>query len=894
MAEGKSIQGSLFTGVWEVEQELLSTHKPVAPESSDGDRFLIHEVQELILGMSAKGTLTHLLCVGSPESKVEGYVGKPLRAAVGPELSRNLLRHVNRILESGEIMAFDFTSTMLRNELEYEVRLFRSGDDEITAVIRNVGESRMAQLRLMESENRYRLLLDQSLQGTLVLQDFKVVYANETLARMAGMRVQELLNLTPEELTRMIHPEDRELVWGRFRDRMSDKTVPSNYECRFVRRDGTLRWAEVHSSRIEYHGRPAVQSSIIDVTERKNAEGALHVEKAYLEGLFENAPEAIVLADIESRVMRVNPEFTRTFGYTGEELQGKCIDDVLAPPELHDEAVSLTKRIWGGERVYVETVRMRKDGTNVDVSVVGTPIVVNGEQVAVYGIYRDITERKGMEEKYRILVENATDAIVIIQDNHVTFHNPKAEALIGYTAEEMKAHDFINFVHPDDRERVMETYRRWLTKEEPPSTITIRKVTKGGDIIWGEVSAVLVLWEDRPALLCFIRDISTEKKLGAQLQQAQKMEAIGTLAGGIAHDFNNLLQAVLGYADLLLLNKDRGENGYRELQGIRNAALRASELTQQLLTFSRKVESKLRPVNLNNEIVQVRELLGRTIPKMIAIDLKLEKYLRTVNADPTQIGQSLMNLAVNAKDAMPDGGTLTIETGNVTLDEEFCTSHVGAKPGEYVMLSVRDTGQGMDKEVRAHIFEPFYTTKAQGTGTGLGLAMVYGIVKSHGGYITCESARGKGTAFYIYLPVIEQEALLMEEEETALPKGGTETILLIDDEKLIRDLGEKALSSFGYMVLTAPDGVSAIRMYGREWERIDLIILDLIMPKMSGALCFERIMEINPEARVIIASGYAENGRMKRSIEGRVKGFIGKPFNVRKLLRVIREALDED
>jgi CheY-like chemotaxis protein len=220
-------------------------------------------------------------------------------------------------------------------------------------------------------------------------------------------------------------------------------------------------------------------------------------------------------------------------------------------------------------------------------------------------------------------------------------------------------------------------------------------------------------------------------------------------------------------------------------------------------------------------------------------------------------------------------------------------SHIGAKPGKHVMLSVCDTGRGMEREILAHIFEPFYTTKDTGTGTGLGLAMVYGIVKNHGGYISCESTRRKGTEFRIYLPVIEQAVSVEEEVEEALPKGGTETILLIDDEKLIRELGEKALTNFGYIVLTAPDGESAVKLYAREYEKIDLVILDLIMPKMSGSHCFEEIKRINPEARVIIASGYADDGTMRRSLENRATRFIGKPFNVKQLLRMLREVLDE-
>jgi PAS domain S-box-containing protein len=892
MVEGRGVQGSLFKGEWDAVSDVPKTEDTASREPLDTDGYLLHRAVELIMRINRQGTVQYLHCEGAVVPKKKEYRGKPASDFVGIELAKRLVRQGEDALESGRFQFFDYATSLLHMDLEYEVRLFKSGPDEVTVLIRNVGESRTAQFHLMESENRYRFLLDHSLQGTIVLQDYRIVYVNEALARIAGSSVEELLSITPEELNRRIHPDDRDKVWARFRDRMNNRPVPSNYLFRMIRGDGECRWVETHSTKIEYRGKTAVQASIVDITERKSAEEALLVEKAYLEELFENAPEAIVLVDNDSKVIRVNREFVNTFGYTIEEIRGKSVDDLIAPPDKYEEAARITSRIREGERTCVETVRRRKDGTLIEVSILGNPIVVNGEQVAVYGIYRDITERKSMEEKYRILVENATDAIVIVQDHYITFFNPKAEALIEYSGEELMSRPFIDFIHPDDRDRVLEVYKRWLFDEEPPSTITVRKITKTGKIIWGEINAVRIMWENRPALLCFIRDISTEKRLGAQLQHAQKMEAIGTLAGGVAHDFNNLLQAVLGYADLLLLNRNREDQGYRELQGIRNAALRATDLTQQLLTFSRKIESKLRPINLNNEVKQVRELLGRTIPKMVAIELKLERHLRTVNADPTQVGQALMNLAMNAKDAMPEGGTLTIETENCTLDESFCKSHVGARPGEYVVLSVEDTGSGMDRETRSHIFEPFYTKKTPGTGTGLGLAMVYGIVKSHGGYISCESTRGRGTEFRIYLPVIEEEALPEEEFDETLPQGGAETILLIDDEKLIRDLGEKALTRFGYMVLTAPDGESAVKLFSREWERIDLVILDLIMPKMSGIHCFEEIMGIHPEAKVIIASGYSEEGRVKRSIEEKAAAFISKPFNVKNLLRIIREILD--
>jgi len=914
MAEGKHVQRSLFADELKIERNNPESGELMDWESANMDLF--DGSQELIIRMNGKCVIEYMRCLGADDDLLPDtslFIGKPVKKILDPELSRILHKSVIKTLQSGEIQILEHRSPGLDGESMQEVRVIPSGTDSITAIIRNVSENRDAQLRLMESENRYRLLIEQSLQGTALLQDFKIVYANEAMARISGFSVEELQGFSPEELTMTVHPEDRDMVWSRFRDRLNNRPVPSNYECRFLRKDGAVCWVELFSNRIEFRGRPAIQVAVVDITERKVAQEALIREKAYFEELFEHAPEAIVLVDNDSRVLEANAEFTQTFGYTLDEIRGKSVDEILAPPELHDEAVSITETIKEGEPEYVETVRRRKDGSVIDVSIIGSPIRVSGRQVAVFGIYRDITERKraeialresdekyrglfnnaqvGMfrsrvsdgkllecnerhaqmygyrnrdecikkfvasehyidpgtretmlqeierngeirnyearfsrkdrsviwvrfsarlypekqylegvviditdekraieemgksEEKYRVLVENATDAIVIVQDKRIRFHNPRTEVLIEYSAGELESRPFLDFIHPEDRNRMQDVYRRWLLEEEPPSTISIRNVTKSGEVIWGEVNAVRIQWEGKPALLCFIRDITTEKHLGAQLQQAQKMEAIGTLAGGIAHDFNNLLQAVLGYSDLLLLNRDREGFGYRELQGIQKAALRASELTQQLLTFSRKVESKLRPVNLNNEVVQVLEILKRTIPKMVEIELRLERNLLSVNADPGQIGQALMNLAVNAKDAMPDGGKLTVETGNVALDEDFCKSHVGAKPGAHVFISVRDTGRGMDRETISHIFEPFYTTKGTGTGTGLGLAMVYGIVKNHAGYISCESARRKGTEFRIYLPVIEQEALSEEGVEEVLPEGGTETILLIDDQE---------------------------------------------------------------------------------------------------------------
>jgi signal transduction histidine kinase/CheY-like chemotaxis protein len=393
-----------------------------------------------------------------------------------------------------------------------------------------------------------------------------------------------------------------------------------------------------------------------------------------------------------------------------------------------------------------------------------------------------------------------------------------------------------------------------------------------------------------------LRDISEQKNLENQLQHAQKMEAVGTLAGGIAHDFNNLLQAIQGYTELLLMRKKEGESGFRELQEVIRASKRGAELTQQLLTFSRKVESKTKPLDLNQEVGELRQLLERTLPKMIELEFYLDPDLRMIKADSAQLKQVLMNLAVNAKDAMPEGGKLVIETQNITLDQEFCKRYAEVKPGDYVLLSMADTGHGMEKETLEHIFDPFYTTKEVGKGTGLGLAIVYGIVKNHEGYVMCYSRPESGTSFRIYLPaseaLIENEEAVESLEAKSPAMGGNETILLVDDEKFIRELGVDVLGQAGYTVLTASNGEQALEVYRREKERIDLVVLDLIMPGMGGSKCLEELRKITPEAKVLIASGYSLDASSKGALEAGAAVFINKPYDTKQLLELVRKILD--
>ncbi len=515
----------------------------------------------------------------------------------------------------------------------------------------------------------------------------------------------------------------------------------------------------------------------------------------------------------------------------------------------------------------------------------------------------EVAERKRVEAALRLTqfsIDHAGDCVFWLgSDGRFIYVNEAACESLGYSNEEltsMTVHD----IDPNFPTEVWPAHWQEI-KQRGSFIIESQHRRKDGVVFPVEIAVNYMEFKGEEYNCAFARDITQRKKLEeerermqAQLRQAQKMEAVGTLAGGIAHDFNNILQAVQGYAELLILGKSSPQSGHRELKEIVRAAKRGAELTKQLLTFSRKVESSLRPIDLSHEVVNVRRLLERTIPRMIKIDLSLTRDLKTVNADPGQVEQVLMNLAVNAKDAMPDGGKLIIKTDNITLDETACKLHRVPEPGDYVRLTVSDTGHGIGEDVLEHIFEPFYTTKGPGRGTGLGLATVYGIVEGHNGYITAHSKLGEGSTFEIYLPAVEfrEESVKLDDQLAALP-GGTETILLVDDEESLRNLGCQILENFGYTVHLAADGESALKLYREVKGQINLVVLDLIMPGMGGRRCLEELLNLDPEARIAIASGYSPDGPTREILINEARGFVSKPYEIAQMLKEVRKVLDQ-
>ena len=506
------------------------------------------------------------------------------------------------------------------------------------------------------------------------------------------------------------------------------------------------------------------------------------------------------------------------------------------------------------------------------------------------------------EENHRRLFEQNIDGIVVVVDGRIVRVNQALCDLYGQPAEELAGKSPLEMIHPDHRKTAEQRMKMLLRSESLPTSFLYKALRSNGSELWVEVRSRAFTWEGKAAFQSIVRDVTERKQaeddkhqLELQLRHSQKMEAVGTLAGGVAHDFNNLLQAVQGYAELLIIGKKEDDAELNALQAILRAAQKGSELTQQLLTFSRKVESKKQPVILNHTVNNTKSLLIRTIPKMIEIELDLANNLNTVNADPVQIELSLMNLAVNARDAMPEGGKLIIKTENVFLDANFCRTHLGLRPGDYVLLSVADNGSGIEKEILDHIFEPFFTSKEVGKGTGLGLAMIYGIVQNHQGHITCDSEPGEGTVFKLYLPCTKQKTTAPEtKEDEGFLQGGRETILLVDDEESILDLGKQLLVNFGYKVLTAADGESALQQFREGSEQIDLVILDLIMPGMGGRKCLEGLIKKDPNVKVLIASGYTFNGTIKETVEAGAGGFINKPYDLHQMLKEIRGVLDKD
>ena len=500
------------------------------------------------------------------------------------------------------------------------------------------------------------------------------------------------------------------------------------------------------------------------------------------------------------------------------------------------------------------------------------------------------------EEKYRLLVENANEAIFILQDDQIKFTNPKAEEILNRLSIQPSGAALAKCIHPNERDRVIEWYQRRLEGKELPYSLMFRLEGAHSASIWVELNSILIKLNGEAATLNFIRDVTLQKKLEEQFYQSQKMESIRTLAGGIAHDFNNLLMGIQGNVSVMNLETEGGGPLQESLQSIERCVQSGSQLTNQLLAFARGGKYIVKPCNLNSIVNKASEIFGRT-KREVNIHRVFARDVWSVEVDSGQIEQVLMNLFVNAWQAMPDGGDLFVEVENIELDEHYTRiKPYNIRSGRYVKLSVTDTGVGMDAETRKRIFEPFFSTKEKGMGTGLGLASAYGIIKNHGGFINCYSEIGHGTTFNIYFPesdkaIVDEERLRDDELITGVP-GGSETILFVDDEEEILAVGRKILAGLGYRVISAPDGKTSLEIYTDRGDQIDLVVLDYVMPGMGGREVFETLRQIDPDVRVLLSSGYSSNNQVAHMLKNGCKGFIQKPYDAVRMARKIREILD--
>ncbi len=701
----------------------------------------------------------------------------------------------------------------------------------------------------------------------------------------------------------MIVPEDRERALKNMERRLQGWDVGA-VEYMGLKKDGTTYPLLMHMSPIVYQGSTTgFRGVIVDITERKQFEEALRGSERFLRDAFDAIQDGLSVLDPDFNITHFNKWIERAH-YDAMPIIGKKCYEVYRRRESPCPQCPAAQAFLTGE-VHIEEIQVPyADGSFWWCELSAYPI--KDEEANVTGVIehvKDITEKKrakvahrDSEEKYRILVDEAPLAVSLIgKDGRYKYLNPKFTEMFGYTPEDIPTgREWFRKSYPDKEYR-KEVIAAWIDDqkvygigEARPRTfeVTCKDGTKK------IISFKPAIMESGNQLVIY-EDLTEKKRLEEQLYQSQKMEAIGRLAGGVAHDFNNLLTTIMGNAEMALMDLGREEPLYGVMEEVRSAGDKASSLTRQLLAFSRR--QILQPVVLDpNRLLQgIDKMLRRLIGEDIELDMIRGSELGMVEADPGQLEQVIMNLAVNARDAMPEGGKLIIETGNVDLDEAYSEGHGRlVTPGPYVMLAVSDTGKGMSPEIQAQVFDPFFTTKEKGKGTGLGLSTVYGIMKQSKGYIWVYSEPGVGTSFKLYLPRVEKEGRGSEKGKLkSVDLQGSETVLVVEDDAAVRDIALKSLNRYGYRVLTARDGEEALRVMEEHRGEVHLVLTDVVMPGMSGKKTVEEIKRLEPGIRVLYMSGYTDNAIVHHGVLEEGMHFVHKPFVPEGLARKVKEVL---
>ncbi len=767
-------------------------------------------------------------------------------------------------------------------------------------VLSDVTKRKAADEALRLSEERYRALFSTIREGFALHEiicdengrpcDYRFLEANPAFEEITGLKQAEIIGKRVLEVLPELEPS-----WIGVYGQVALTGEP-------VRFESYLKATDKHFEVIAFSPTKGQFATLfIDISQRKRTEGEL----VRLRKAVENSGEAMFLTDPGGTITWINPAFSRVYGYTPGEVVGRGTPRILKSGALKPEEYQrLWERLLDREVVTGEMVNKTKDGRLVTIEYSVNPVLDERNRILGFlAIQRDVSDRKRTEaalleseEVYRTLVETSPDAIVLTAlDGTIRLCNQRALAMAGCSgASELVGFNAFELMPEEERDRAREKAQALLTSDG----ISNREHTlirKDGSRFPGDLNVSLYLdSHGQPkGLVAIIRDLTSRRRLEAQLLQAQKMEAIGKLAGGVAHDFNNLLTAIIGYSDLLLSDSAVTHSMRQDLQAIKKVGEKASGLVRQLLAFSRRQVMQPRIMNLNTAIRDMGKMLQRLVGENTEVVTVLDPDLGYTRADPVQIEQVLLNLAVNSRDAMPSGGKLFIETANVDLKESPPAAGLAVLPGKYIMLTLRDTGSGMDQETIAHAFEPFFSTKDAGRGSGLGLSTVYGIVSQSGGTISVESETGQGTTFRMYLPRVEKDPESRESGQA--PKKspqGNETILVAEDEDGVRGVVRSFLEGKGYKVLEARDGVEAMEIWEKHQGLIHLLVTDLVMPRMGGLELAQRLTRANEGLKVLYMSGYSDQAVANQGVLEPGTMFLQKPFSTDVLAQYVRRLLD--
>ena len=758
--------------------------------------------------------------------------------------------------------------------------------------------SRLALEQALEAcDSKYRRLVDNAVEGLAVVQDERWVWVNPKMADLCRTTVAEM---TGAPLSDYLHPDDRATVIERQRRRLAGEDLPSVHDFRLIGRTGQAVWVVLSAVKIDWQGRPAILCFLTDVTQRQAAKEMAVEMSIYYQALFNSTMEAVVCIE-NGRVVTANQSAADMFGYDPDELIGLEPGNLIAS-ECRELALGNLAR--GYEQLY-EAVGLKKKGETFPIMLRGKTITVQGRKVRISmgwdlsGRKKAMLEQTAAQDIFRAIPvglflyqHQPPDKLILI------YGNPASERITGLKARDWIGREF-NDIWPEARadgttEAFLNVVRTGRTYESEQisydhnlikKAVLVRAFVMSGSRLGATVEDVT---ERR-------RGQEEKEQLAAQLRQAQKMEALGVLAGGIAHDFNNILTSIIGYSELNIKDLEADSPTGRRAANIFQAGLRARELVNQILTFSRQGDSEKEVINLASLVDEVMKMIRGGTPASVSINKLLDSERLFIRGNSGQIHQLLVNLCTNAVDAMGEaGGLLTVALSEERLTE---TTRLGAftlRPGRYAVLSTADNGPGVAEDILDRIFDPFFTTKPRGRGIGMGLAVVHGVVKSHHGAVAVSSAPGRGTVFRVFLPAVQEAADQPPAERLEDPLGGAERILFVDDEQAIVDLVEEMLTSLGYRMDVFTSSLQAWEAYRLHPENYDLVITDWNMPEINGPELIRRIKEIRPRAAAVLCTGYNDPVRESGIRELGVNQVIGKPFVFSKLAWAVRQALDGD